>query len=129
MGRTDSRGRALVLLIAFAVVGSALLARLAYWQVGQRDFLAEEALQQTTMKETTPSRRGDIYDRTGVVVLATTIERERLIGNPSQIKDGGRRRDVADRLVNLLRLTGDDADQLTTRDRCGRNVERGRAPE
>ncbi|HEU4572424.1 MAG TPA: penicillin-binding protein 2 [Candidatus Limnocylindrales bacterium] len=115
MGRTDSRGRALVLLIAFAVVGSALLARLAYWQVGQRDFLAEEALQQTTMKETTPSRRGDIYDRTGVVVLATTIERERLIANPSQIKDPARRREVAERLVSLLNLTGDDAAQLTTR--------------
>ena len=115
MGRTDSRGRALVLLIAFAVVGSALLARLAYWQVGQRDFLAEEALQQTTMRETTPSRRGDIYDRTGVVVLATTIERERLIGNPSQIKDASRRREVADRLVALLNLTGDDAAQLTAR--------------
>src|SRR5689334_11838200 len=113
MGRTDSRARALVLLIAFAVVWAALLARLAYWQVGQRDFLAEEALQQTTMKETTPSRRGDIYDRTGVVVLATTIERERLIGNPSQIKDPGRRRDVAERLVSLLGLTGDDAAQLT----------------
>ncbi len=36
MGRTDSRGRALVLLIAFAVIGSALFARLAYWQVGQQ---------------------------------------------------------------------------------------------
>jgi cell division protein FtsI/penicillin-binding protein 2 len=115
MGRTDSRGRALVLLIAFAVIGSALLARLAYWQIGQRDFLAEEALQQTTMKETTPSRRGDIYDRTGVVVLATTIERERLIANPSQINDVGRRREVAERLVGLLNLTGNDAAQLTTR--------------
>jgi cell division protein FtsI (penicillin-binding protein 3) len=115
MGRTDSRGRALVLLIAFAVVGSALLARLAYWQVGQRDFLSDAALEQTTMKETTPSRRGDIYDRTGVVVLATTIERERLIGNPSQIKDASRRADVATRLVGLLNLTGDDAAQLTSR--------------
>ena len=76
MGRTDSRGRALILLIVFAVVGSALFARLAYWQVGQRDRLADEAFQQTTIRETTPSRRGDIYDRTGVVVLATTIQRE-----------------------------------------------------
>jgi cell division protein FtsI/penicillin-binding protein 2 len=115
MGRTDSRVRALVLLIAFAVIGSALLARLAYWQVGQRDFLADQALQQTTMRETTPSRRGDIYDRTGVVVLATTIERERLIGNPSQIKDASRRREVAATLVTLLGLTGDDAAQLSGR--------------
>ena len=85
MGRTDSRGRALILLIVFAIVGSACFARLAYWQVGQRDRLADEAFQQTTIREETPSRRGDIYDRTGVVVLATTIERERLIATPSLV--------------------------------------------
>jgi cell division protein FtsI/penicillin-binding protein 2 len=114
MGRTDSRGRALLLLIAFAVAGSALLARLAYWQVGQRGFLAEEAVRQTTMRETTPSRRGDVYDRTGVVVLATTIERERLIANPSELTLS-RRREVAANLVTLLGLTGDEATQLTDR--------------
>src|SRR5438552_13296577 len=105
MGRTDSRGRALVLLIAFAVAGSALFARLAYWQVGQRDRLADEAFQQTTIRETTPSRRGDIYDRTGVVVLATTIQRERLIATPSEIAPA-RLRPVADAIVSILGLTG-----------------------
>src|SRR5215211_5538851 len=104
MGRTDSRGRALLLLIVFAVTGAALLARLAYWQVGQRDRLAEEAFNQTTMRETTPSRRGDIYDRTGVTVLATTVERERLIATPAQM-NVTRRMEVASRLVILLGLT------------------------
>src|ERR671921_1866293 len=85
MGRTDSRGRALLLLIVFAVTGAALLARLAYWQVGQRDRLADEALEQTTFRETTPSRRGDVYDRTGGVVLATTIARARLVATPSEM--------------------------------------------
>ncbi|MEA2545157.1 MAG: hypothetical protein QOI09_430, partial [Chloroflexota bacterium] len=33
MGRTDSRARSLFLLIVFAIVGAALLARLANWQV------------------------------------------------------------------------------------------------
>jgi cell division protein FtsI/penicillin-binding protein 2 len=114
MGRTDSRRRALVLLVAFAVIGSALFARLAYWQIGQRDRLTDEALQQTTFREQTPSRRGDIYDRTGVVVLATTIERERLIATPSQIT-AGRRQEVADALVGILGLTGGDADELIAR--------------
>ncbi|HEX2755923.1 MAG TPA: penicillin-binding protein 2 [Candidatus Limnocylindrales bacterium] len=114
MGRTDSRGRALILLIAFAVVGSALFARLAYWQVGQRDRLADEAFQQTTIREETPSRRGDIYDRSGVVVLATTIERERLIANPSEIS-AARRAAVADAIVSILGLTGADADDLVAR--------------
>lgn len=114
MGRTDSRRRALFLLVAFAVVGSALFARLAYWQIGQRDRLADEAFQQTTFREQTPSRRGDIYDRSGVVVLATTIERERLIATPSQIT-AGRRQAVADALVGILGLSGEDAEQLIVR--------------
>jgi cell division protein FtsI (penicillin-binding protein 3) len=114
MGRTDSRGRALILLIVFAVGGSALFARLAYWQVGQRDRLADEAFQQTTVRVETPSRRGDIYDRSGVVVLATTIERERLIANPSEIPVG-RRAAVADALVAILGLTDEDAADLVAR--------------
>jgi cell division protein FtsI/penicillin-binding protein 2 len=114
MGRTDSRGRALILLIAFAVAGSALFARLAYWQVGQRDRLADQAFEQTTIREETPSRRGDIYDRTGVVVLATTIERERLIATPSEIP-AARRGPVADALISLLDLKGADADTLIAR--------------
>ena len=114
MGRTDSRGRALVLLIAFAVGGSALFARLAYWQVGQRDRLADEAFQQTTIREETPSRRGDIFDRSGVVVLATTIERERLIANPSEIP-AAQRAAVAAAIVAALGIEGADADELVAR--------------
>ena len=105
MGRTDSRRRALFLLIVFATVGSALLARLAYWQVGERDRLSNEAFPQTTMREETPSKRGDIYDRTGVVVLATTIERQRLISTPSEI-DSVTRRDVAAWLSQQKAKTG-----------------------
>jgi cell division protein FtsI (penicillin-binding protein 3) len=114
MGRTDSRPRSLFLLVVFAVVGAALLARLAYWQVGQRDRLAAQAFSQTTTRVESPSRRGDIFDRTGVVVLATTIERERLVGTPSEIAPA-RRAEVAAALVQILGLEGDDAVQLTER--------------
>jgi cell division protein FtsI/penicillin-binding protein 2 len=119
MGRTDSRRRALVLLIVFATVGSALLARLAYWQVGERQRLADEALQQTTMREETPSRRGDIFDRSGVVVLATTIERQRLVSTPSQV-DADTRHAIADRLVGILGLTDADAQDLRDRETSNR---------
>jgi cell division protein FtsI/penicillin-binding protein 2 len=115
MGRTDSRARSLFLLIVFAIVGAALLARLAYWQVGERDRLATAALQQTTVRVPSASRRGDIFDRSGVVVLATTIDRERLIGTPSEITPA-RRAEVAAALVSLLGLQGDDAAQLTQRE-------------
>ena len=115
MGRTDSRARSLFLLIVFAIVGAALLARLAYWQVGERDRLATAALQQTTVRVPSPSRRGDIFDRSGVVVLATTIDRERLSGTPSDIAPA-RRAEVAAALVSLLGLQGDDAALLTQRE-------------
>jgi cell division protein FtsI/penicillin-binding protein 2 len=115
MGRTDSRRRALVLLIVFATVGSALLARLAYWQVGERQRLADQAVQQTSITETTPSTRGQIFDRTGVVVLATTIDRQRLDSTPSEI-DAATRRSVAESLVAILGLRGSDALDLTNRE-------------
>src|SRR6266550_3729302 len=114
LGRTDSRRRLLFLLVTFAVVGAALVTRLAYWQVGQRDRLADAALAQTTIRIDSPSRRGDIYDRSSVVVLATTVERERLAGIPSGLKLD-RRSEVAAKLNSLLGLQGDDATGLTER--------------
>ena len=114
LGRTDSRRRMLLLLITFVVIAASLVARLAYWQVTQRDRLAEEAFAQTTARTETPSRRGDIYDRSGVVVLATTVDRERLAAMPSFIGPQ-RRQEVAAELVGILRLEGDAADQLTER--------------
>ena len=114
LGRTDSRRRMLLLLITFVVIAASLVARLAYWQVAQRDRLAGEAFDQTTMTTSVPSARGEIYDRSGTVVLATTVDRERLAAAPA-ILTPQRRQEVAAELVRILRLTGDDADLLTTR--------------
>ena len=75
----------LFLLLVFAVGTCALVARLAYWQVIDQERLAAEALSQTTVTLDTPSKRGDIFDRTGTVVLATTVERERLVAAPDQL--------------------------------------------
>ena len=80
LGRTDSRSRLLVLLLVFVVAAFAVVGRLAYWQVLQRDDLTAQAVAQTTKQVSEPSRRGDIYDRSGTVVLATTVERDRLVG-------------------------------------------------
>lgn len=114
LGRTDSRRRLLFLLVTFAVGGASLLTRLAYWQVGQHERLAHEAFLQTTMREEAPSRRGNIYDRSGTVVLATTVDRERLAAIPADLAPK-RRREVAAQLVAILGLTGDDARILTER--------------
>ncbi len=103
LGRTDSRRRLIFLLGVFALGSLVLIARLAYWQVVDRDRLAAQALAQTTVTLDTPSKRGDIFDRTGTVVLATTVQRERLVGAPSQLTPERRRATVIE-LTRILRL-------------------------
>jgi cell division protein FtsI/penicillin-binding protein 2 len=103
LGRTDSRGRLVFLLAVFAVTAAALVGRLAWWQVVRRDDLAAEAFRQTSMRSEVPSRRGAIYDRSGVVVLAATIERDRLVAAPNELS-AARRRAVVAELTTILGL-------------------------
>jgi cell division protein FtsI/penicillin-binding protein 2 len=114
LGRTDSRSRAILLLLVFVVVAGSLGARLAYWQVVLRDKLAAEAMAQSSMQYRIPSERGSIYDRTGTVVLATSVSRDRLAANP-KLLEPKRRAAVAASLVTLLGLEGDAAAALTAK--------------
>jgi len=111
-GRTDSRGRLLVLLLVFILGTTALTVRLAYWQVLDQPQLAAEAVAQTTVQIELPSRRGDVYDRSGTVVLATTVQRERLVAAPDQMTPDQRRATVA-ALTPILALTADDQNALS----------------
>ena len=119
LGRTDSRSRLLVLLVVFVIGSLALTVRLAYWQVVDRERLASEALAQTTITLETASKRGDVYDRTGTVVLATTVQRERLVAAPDQLTPDRRRATVAE-LTRILGL--DEAAAVTIRDRLASNA-------
>src|SRR4051812_7473761 len=118
LGRTDSRGRLLFLLFIFVLGTLALVARLGYWQIIDRTRLATEAVAQTTVTIDTPSKRGDIYDRTGTVVLATTVQRERLVAAPDQLTPETRRQTVAT-LTTILGLTPEESvalrDKLATK--------------
>ncbi|MHB8892559.1 MAG: peptidoglycan D,D-transpeptidase FtsI family protein, partial [Candidatus Limnocylindrales bacterium] len=114
LGRTDSRGRALLILVAFVLVAGSLGVRLAYWQVVRRDELAAMAVRQSSMTYEIPAHRGSIYDRTGTVVLATSISRDRLAANPKLLTPK-RRAEVAANLVTLLGLVDEAAENLTTR--------------
>ena len=78
-GRTDSGRRLLVLLVVFVLMAGALVLRLGYWQLGQREELVESARRQIYYRAEVPSRRGQIYDRSGTVVLAASVTRDRLI--------------------------------------------------
>ena len=69
---------------------------------------------QTTVNLETPSKRGDVFDRTGTIVLATTVPRERLVADPAQLTPDQRRQTVAE-LTRILGL--DDADSIALRDK------------
>jgi cell division protein FtsI (penicillin-binding protein 3) len=112
LGRTDSRGRLLIVLVGFIVISTALVGRLAFWQVVQRDRLAGLAQQQTMVRTEQASHRGTIYDRSGTVVLASTVDRSRLVAAPGQLT-AAQRASVAAILVSLLSLKGAAATALT----------------
>ena len=114
LGRTDSRARALILLLAFVLLAASAVVRLGYWQVVRRDDLAAMARDQSSVRVEEPTRRGSIYDRSGTVVLAATVDRDRLAANPKLLTPT-RRQQVASALVHVLGLQGDAATTLTDR--------------
>src|SRR3954463_12880302 len=122
LGRTDSRRRALLLLLAFVLVAGTLGVRLAYWQVVRRDELAAMAVRQSSMRYEIPAKRGSIYDRSGTEVLATSVSRDRPSAHPKLPTPARRARPAraAPRpppraLVHMLGRAGQDAATLTTR--------------
>ncbi len=114
LGRTDSRGRLVFLLLVMVIASGALTLRLAYWQIVRAGDLSAQAVRQTTVRVELPSRRGAIFDRSGTVVLATTVDRDRLVAAPNQLSLK-QRREVAAEIVRILALEGDAAAALTER--------------
>jgi cell division protein FtsI/penicillin-binding protein 2 len=119
LGRTDSRRRLILLLILFGVGSAALVARTAYWQVARGAEMSKMAETQTTTTIAVPSRRGEIYDRTGTVLLATTLERDRLVAATDKLTPEQRRR-TGDELIRMLKLEEPDAAALREKLASGR---------
>ncbi|MGH2401648.1 MAG: peptidoglycan D,D-transpeptidase FtsI family protein [Candidatus Limnocylindria bacterium] len=88
LARTDSRARALVLLIIVTLVSMGIGARLVWWQVLERDWLAEMALHQLAQEQTLPAERGEITDRNGDL-LATSVEVQSVFVTPPSVEDPG----------------------------------------
>ena len=89
-GRTDSRRRLLLVLGIVVLVAGAAVVRTAQWQVLEHGRLVALARAQTTVRVEERMQRGTIYDRTGTVVLATTVDRDRLVGSPTQLRPAER---------------------------------------
>jgi cell division protein FtsI (penicillin-binding protein 3) len=111
MGRTDSRGRHLLLLATFAFAAIALLARLAWWQVIRHDDLATQARLQTSLRIEIPSHRGSIYDRSGTIVLASSVERDRLVASTNELTTD-QRRAMGTELTAVLGLDAEQSKDL-----------------
>ncbi|HET9851941.1 MAG TPA: penicillin-binding protein 2 [Candidatus Limnocylindrales bacterium] len=90
LGRTDSGRRLLLVLFVFVLASGALVTRLGYWQLAQRDDLVENAKRQIYFREEVPSRRGQIYDRSGTVLLAASVIRDRLIVSAQNMTEAER---------------------------------------
>ena len=101
LGRTDSRARLFSILLVVIVVSTAMAARLAYWQIDQQQNLSQVAAQGSIYTETIPPQRGTIYDRTGTIVLAQTVDMYRVIGDPHDLTDA-QKASTTDALIDYL---------------------------
>jgi cell division protein FtsI/penicillin-binding protein 2 len=88
LARTDSRARALVLLLLVSLAATAVGARLIWWQVMEREWLATMALHQLAQEQMLPAERGEITDRNGEL-LATSVELPSIYATPPSIEDPG----------------------------------------
>jgi cell division protein FtsI/penicillin-binding protein 2 len=102
-GRTDSGRRLLLLLVVFALGAGALVTRLGYWQLVRHDDLVESAHRQIYFRAEVPSQRGQIYDRSGTIVLAASVTRDRLIVAADKLT-AEQRAAMVDFLTTQLRL-------------------------
>ena len=115
LARTDSRARALFLLIITAMLATLVGGRLVFWQVIDRDRVAAIALNQLAQNEEIPAERGEIRDINGVL-LATSVEVQSVYAIPPTVQKGDPER-AATLLAAVLgmdtnevraRLTGKD---------------------
>jgi cell division protein FtsI (penicillin-binding protein 3) len=100
LARTDSRARALVLLIVVALVGTAIGARLVWWQVVQHEHLSEIALRQLAQHQELPAERGEIRDVNGEL-LATSVELQSVFATPPTVRDPEATARVLARLLDM----------------------------
>ena len=106
--RTDAQSRALVIAAVLIAAGSLCFGRLAQWQLVDRDRLLEVAGSRITLSAASDPLRGTITDRSGSVVLASTVMRQQLIAQPSLLS-AEEKVSVRDVLVDLLSLNAEEA--------------------
>ncbi|MBJ7482493.1 MAG: penicillin-binding protein 2 [Chloroflexi bacterium] len=109
--RTDSRLRANIVTFVLILIAAVCVARLGYWQVVARDRLLDAGAAQLRTTVTNEPIRGTITDRTGAVVLATTVLRHRLLSQGAALSAADRA-STADALVTALALSPSNATKV-----------------
>jgi cell division protein FtsI/penicillin-binding protein 2 len=108
LARTDSRARALFLLIITTLLAAIVGGRLIWWQVLDRERVATMALNQLAQNQEIPAARGEIRDTNGVL-LATSIQVQSVYATPPTVVDKER---AATLLATVL---GTDLAQMRAR--------------
>jgi cell division protein FtsI/penicillin-binding protein 2 len=85
LARTDSRARALFLLIITTVLATMVGGRLVWWQVLDRERVSAMALNQLAQNQEIPAARGEIRDSNGVL-LAMSIQVQSVYATPPSIR-------------------------------------------
>ena len=110
LARTDSRARALFLLIVAAMLATVVGGRLVYWQVLDSERVATLARSQLAQIQEIPAERGEIRDINGVL-LATSVQVQSVYAIPPTVQKGDPQK-AATRLASVL---GMDAGEVLKR--------------
>lgn len=86
LARTDSRARALVLLVLLSVMATAIGGRLTFWHVVEHDRLTAMAADQLAQVQEIPAERGVILDDRGQL-LATSVQVYSVYATPPQVRN------------------------------------------
>jgi cell division protein FtsI/penicillin-binding protein 2 len=115
LARTDSRARALFLLIVTAMLATVVGGRLVYWQVLDRERVATLARSQLAQNQEIPAERGEIRDVNGVL-LATSVQVQSVYAIPPTVQKGDPQK-AATRLASVLGMdAGEVLKRLTSKD-------------
>jgi len=106
LARTDSRIRAVVMLVVASLVVGLIGYRLVQWQVIDQDGLADQGLAQLAHVQQIPASRGLILDRSGLI-LATSVAAESVFATPPTVED------PTHSALLLSGILGLDVDELT----------------
>ena len=115
LARTDSRARALFLLIIATMLATMVGGRLVWWQVVERERLTALALGQLAQNEEIPAERGEIRDINGVL-LATSIEVQSVYAIPPTVQKGDPERAAAQLATVLGMDISDVRARLTSKE-------------